>query len=120
VALSVVAFQSAYFWASVATSQIGDDPFDSPLYWWSWLITPVLGMTLGLIFPLVRCRVWMWVIVVPTMLGVALVGTVFHDPDEGASLWVVGEVFVVVQALIVSAAVGIGRWIAGRRSDLAV
>ena len=35
------------------------------------------------------------------LVGVAVLGTVLHDADDGASLWLVSDVFVVVPGLVV-------------------
>jgi hypothetical protein len=53
-------------------------------------------------------------LVAAAAVDVAVEGTVLYDPDYGASLWLAGEMFVAVQALLAvgAAKVGqsLGRW----------
>lgn len=79
-----------------ATSRTpGDDPFDSPLFWWSWLILPACAFLASFARPDgARPLLWTGSLIVPFVIEVALLGTLWHDPDEGASFWLVGEVFV--------------------------
>jgi hypothetical protein len=42
------------------------------------------------------------------MLLVAYEGTVAHDPANGASLWLVGEIFLVVQGALIFGAARLG------------
>ena len=43
---------------------------------------------------------WTAALIVPLAIEVALLGTVWNDPDEGVSFWLVGEVFVAVQGAV--------------------
>lgn len=55
-------------------------------------------------------RVW-WglALVAPQMIAAAVLGTVLHDPDQGASLWMVTEVFLVVDGLLAWGEPGLER-----------
>lgn len=77
------------------------DPFDSSLYWWTWLLYPALAAAATRLRPGEhRPIVWTAALMVPLAIEVALLGTVWHDPDDGASLWIAGEIFVAVQAVV--------------------
>ena len=81
-----------------ATSTSGEqDPFDSDWYWGSWLVLAGAAFLAGYARPALAA-VWGWLVVVPFAVILALAGTVFHDPDHGASMWMAGEVFVFAQA----------------------
>ena len=40
---------------------------------------------------------WTAALIVPLLIAVALYGTVWSGPDQGASMWIVGEMFIIVQ-----------------------
>lgn len=88
------------------------DSFDSSLYWWSWLILPAVAGAASFARP--RPLLWTAALIVPIIVAVALLGTVFHDPDDGASFWVLGELFVLVQGAITFGAASVGATHAGR------
>lgn len=93
-----------------ATSETGDgDPFDSPMYVWSWLLLPMIAAVAARKWPTRRPAVWAIALMLPMAVGVAVIGTVLHDPDDGASLWIAGEVFVLVQGLAVWGAAAAAR-----------
>ena len=96
--LSLATVQVILFWAMRATSRTsGGDPFDSRLLWWAWLILPALACLATAVRPWgPRPRWWTGALVAPFGLEVALFGTIFHNPDEGASFWIVGKIFVLV------------------------
>ena len=113
---ALVLLQIGLFPLMRATSSTGDgDIFDSSLYLWSWLVLPLVTAACGWRF--YREPPWVWVValVVPLAVEVALLGTVLHDPDDGASLWIVGEFFVLAQALPIYLGASLGAHL-GRRN----
>jgi hypothetical protein len=86
----------ALFLLMRATSRTADhDPFDSPLFWWIWLILPTCAFLASYGRPDgSRPLLWTAALIGPFIIAVALLGTVLHDPKEGASFWLAGEVFV--------------------------
>ena len=93
-----------------ATSETADaDPFDSPLYAWSWLLLPIVAAVAARTWPRRSPVVWAIAITLPVFVGVAVVGTVLHDPANGASLWIAGEIFVLAQGLAVWGAAAASR-----------
>jgi hypothetical protein len=92
-----------------ATSDSADsDPFDSPIYWLTWLLVPACALSAGYALPHTPPGVWVAALMLPMAVGVALLGTIWHDPDDGPSLWVAGEVFVGVQAALAWGAASAG------------
>jgi hypothetical protein len=109
--VTLIGCQIALMLAMRDTSRTDDgDPFDSRLYWWSWLLLPPAAMLASFVRPYgTRPLLWTAALIVPLAIEVALLGTVWHDPDEGASLWLVGEVFVGVQGAVTLRAARVGR-----------
>ena len=102
-----------------ATSRTADgDPFDSTLYWWSWLLFPGAAVLASLL----RAGGWRvvgWTLAATAPMGaiVAYLGTIGHDPGDGASMWVAGELFVIAQmAVTFSCVAPVQRWVLERRS----
>jgi len=111
--------QIALFALMSATSETSDgDPFDSPLYWWTWLLWPACALVAAAVFPDTPASLWTAALCLPLAIGVALLGTIWHDPDDGASLWIAGEVFVGIQALVTHIAALLGSKMR-RRADAA-
>lgn len=105
----LVASQVALLQLMRVTSTTHDgDPFDSPLYWWSWLLFAATAFLASYARPAWRPWRWTAVLIVPLIVEVALLGTVWHDPDDGASFWLAGEMLVFVQGLLTLAAAGVG------------
>src|SRR5687767_13668161 len=87
------------------TSRTDDgDPFDSPLYWWSWLVMPVIAAGVAIARPSIEPPRLVIALVVPMMVATAWMGTVGHDDSDGVSFWPVAEVFLLIQALVTFAA----------------
>ena len=85
------------------------DPFDSPLYWTTWIVLPVVAFGTALLRPQwPRPLCWAAALVVPSALALAVQGTVLHDADHGASLWMVGEIFIAMQGCFVLGAAFLG------------
>lgn len=108
------------FWllCFVTSGSSGGDFFDSPYYWSGWLVLPAVTGLIAWLRPR-RAHAWFGVVVVmPQAIAVTLLGTVFHDPASGASLWIVGLVFVGIQGAVatLTALVG-GRLGANRGSN---
>ncbi|HEX7167592.1 MAG TPA: hypothetical protein VF230_11485 [Acidimicrobiales bacterium] len=84
----------------VGTSRVNADPFDSSMFWWAWLLYPALVGAATWARPAGhRPLLWTAAVVAPFATYVAFAGTAGHDPDEGASLWLVGEIFIAMQAV---------------------
>jgi hypothetical protein len=108
--VTLIGYQIALMLAMRDTSRTDDgDPFDSTLYWWSWLLLPAAALLASFVRPYGR-RPLMWTaaLIVPLAIEVALFGTVWHDPDDGASFWIVGEMFVAVQGAVTLGAASAG------------
>jgi hypothetical protein len=93
------------------TSTSAGDPFDSPIFWWLWLLLPGVAFFSGFLRGAYsRPLLWTAAFFVPVMVAVGLLGTVFHDTDEGgASLWLAGEVFVAVLWAVTYCAAVVGQ-----------
>lgn len=91
----------------VGTTQNGD-PFDSPLYWWSWILLPFLGAIVAAFVPERRSLIWVAAIFVPLLAMVAFDGLAASEP-YGPSLWTVGEIFTLIEAVWSVAFVALGR-----------
>ena len=83
------------FWLLCHRTRGANDFFESPFSWWGWIALPAIGAIAG------AGRAgdyWLHaaLLVGPQMLALAVLGTALHDPEEGASLWMVGETFLVV------------------------
>jgi hypothetical protein len=98
----------------VSTSQSSGDPFDSPLFQWTWLIWIVIALVAGFVFPTSPPRLWAAALLGPFAIGVALLGTVWHDPANGASLWMAGELFLAFLGLVALGAAAAGAYLAER------
>jgi hypothetical protein len=84
------------------------DPFDSPLYWWGWLVLPVcafIGARLGVERTLLA---WGITLALPLACWTLVGGTLLSSQDEGASFWIVGELFVFVWAGLIAMGAAIG------------
>lgn len=110
----LVAVQIVTFGLMRATSSaVSGDPFDSQWFWNSWLIYPVLAGLAAVARPAGNRPLW-WTaaLIVPFVVEVAVLGTVLHDPAEGASLWLLGEIFVLVLGGVTYAGACVGRTVA--------
>ena len=75
------------------------DFFDSSLWWFGFVILPGFALVASAAQPRYP-RQWAILLVLPQALATVLLGTVFHDPDNGASLWMAGLVFVGLQGVV--------------------
>jgi hypothetical protein len=108
VGLSLVGLGTAYWFLMSATSRSAEhDAFDSGWYWWSWLVLGGVAFVAGFARPALAAW-WGWLVLVPFAVSLALAGTVFHDHDNGASMWLAGEVFVIAQAAFTAFASRLG------------
>lgn len=98
----------------VTSPSTSSDPFESSLFRWSWLIVPAAAGVASFVRP--RPVLWTAALIVPIVVAVALLGTVLHDPDEGASLWLIGEMFVLLLGAITFGGASIGAAQAWRRN----
>jgi hypothetical protein len=98
----------------VATSRTAEsDPFDSPLYWGAWIVFPAIAFFVAAYHPRRRGPLtWALGLVGPWMLLLVVMGTIGHDSDDGASFWVVGEVFLVIQVLWIACISKLGHLLA--------
>jgi hypothetical protein len=113
----LVAFQVALLLLMRETSRTADnDPLDSSFFWYSWLILPGCAFLASYARPDgARPFLWTAALIGPFVIELALLGTVWHDPDEGASFWLVGEMFVLILGAVTFAAASAGASIALRR-----
>lgn len=98
----------------LTTTSPEGDFFDAPLFWWSWLVLATVAW-LGTLTGLERSPiVWGVCVMFPSMLWAFVAGGLLHDPDHGASLWLAGEVILMVLAGLIAAAAALGlgsRWV---------
>lgn len=91
VVLSVVS------WFLMDAVSSNGDAFDADLYWSTWLILPLLVAIAAAVWPDGHGPpTWSAALFVPWMAIIAWEG-INHDPTEGASFWIVGEIFTLVQ-----------------------
>lgn len=77
------------------------DPFDSPYYWSAWIVIPLLAVLAAVLRPAwPRPLWWATALVLPSVVALGLQGTIFHNPDDGASFWIVGEVLLIMNGAI--------------------
>lgn len=93
-------------WVMLTVTGKHDDPFDSPYYWWTWLLMPGVSLAAAAGRP-ARPRPFRWTaaLVLPWMLMLAVQGMTSLDSD---GLWIVGEVFLVAQGAVVLGAAFLG------------
>lgn len=84
------------------TTSPESDPFESPWYLWSWLLLPALGGLAALVVGPARPFLWAAAMVGPFAVLVALEGTVWWDSADGASFWLIGEIFVGLHLLLIA------------------
>lgn len=104
-------------WALNSTSDPQEqDLLDSPYLWWTWLFGAVVAFVAGYLRPGGRRPLW-WslALVSPAGLALAVQGTVLHDPDQGVSFWMLGELFIIFQGILLLAAATTGTARAQRR-----
>jgi hypothetical protein len=99
-AVGIAGIQIASFVALRRTSAPPErDPFDSSLYPYMWFIYPALTTNASLLRPGPwRPEIWAAALTVPFVTEILLVGTVLAPPDTGASLWMAGELLVVLHS----------------------
>jgi hypothetical protein len=102
--------------ATVPAPELGAGD-DSPYYWATWLLLPLIAFAVGVIRPgasrAVACSL---ALVGPLMIMVFIDGSLRWDTQEsGASLWLVAEVFLAVQGAITLGAGLIGSAIGTMR-----
>lgn len=108
VAGAVITLGIAYFalLKSTTGSQEGDF-FDSPWFWWGWLVLP--GIAAGAAWiDAEGAAYWGWLVVVPQAVAAVVEGALLHDPSQGASLWPVGLLFVAFLGFLASGAARLG------------
>lgn len=92
------------------------DPFDSVLYGATWIVLPIIAFGATLLRPQwPRPLCWAAALVLPSAVALAVQGTVLHDPEHGASLWMVGEMFIAMQGGFVLGAAILGARVRGVR-----
>ena len=116
VAGAVISVGTAYLVLLKATtrSQEGDF-FDSPWFWWGWLVLPAIAAGAAWI-EAEGSAYWGWLVALPQAVAVVVEGVFLHDPGRGASFWPVGLLFVVFFALVASFAARLARSARGRRA----
>jgi hypothetical protein len=62
-----------------------------------------------------RPALWAAALVLPAAVALGVQGTVLHDPRHGASFWILGEMFIVIQGLVAFAAANAAGSLARRR-----
>lgn len=90
----------------------GDDFADSPLFLWGFLLLPAVAFFGARARFEPRPLAWAALIPLPAALWTLLGGTVFFDDDQGASFWIVGEMFLLVLSVFVGAGAALGTWAA--------
>lgn len=105
----LVLIGSGYWLAMEATSGAVDStPFDSPLYVWSWLVLPMTAFLASMARPQ-RWGWWSSALIGPMALGVVLGESVYHSPENGPSVLLMGMVLVGVQAMSTFASGSLGQ-----------
>ena len=102
----------------LTTSSPERDPFDSPLLWWGFVVLPSIaaaGTASGLED---SSLAWAIGLAGPSGVFAFVAGTILHDPDRGASFWLLGEVTVVVLAALVFAGSAVGDHLRRRGAPL--
>lgn len=88
-------------------SQEGDF-FDSPWFWWGWLVLPAIAAGAAWI-DAEGAPYWGWLLVLPQAVAVVVEGALLHDPAQGASFWPVGLLFVALLGLLAFGAARLSR-----------
>jgi hypothetical protein len=84
----------------VTTKSNEGDFFDSPGYWATWLLFPLIGLVATLFRPSARTAFLAGLALVGPLMAILFVsGTFGHDPNDGASFWIVGEILLVIEGL---------------------
>lgn len=104
----LIIFQVALFllmWAATG------DPFDSPVYWYSWLLLPAFAFMASYARPRgARPLLWTSALIVPFMVEGALLNTVWRDPGPDDGLWIIGEMLLLVLGGVTFVAATGGAW----------
>ncbi len=96
--VAVTIISTAAWLVVMGTSTHSMDPFKSPIYSLTWVAgIASVAVASALNGRGTRPAAWAACSLIPGVLALALAGTVFHDPDDGASLWLAGAFFVVIQ-----------------------
>lgn len=108
VAVAVVSVGAAYLalLKSTTPSQEGDF-FDGPWFWWGWLVLPAIAAGAAWI-DAKGSAYWGWLVVAPQAVATVVEGTLLHDPNQGASFWPVGLIFVGLLGCLASGAASLG------------
>ena len=85
----------------------GNDGFDSPLWKWGWLVLPLVAALAGAIRS-TPSAAYSGALIGPQALYTVLFGAVLHDPDEGASFWMVALLFIGILFVIAGSAQMLG------------
>ena len=102
--------------ATVPAPELGAGD-DSPYYWATWLLLPLLAFAVGVARPSAsRALVCSLALVVPLMIMVFIDGSLRWDTQaQGANLWLVAEVFLAVQGAVTLGAGLIGSALGNMR-----
>jgi hypothetical protein len=90
------------------TTSAEGDFFDSSFFWWGWVFLPSVAAGAAAAVP-EGAGWWGWLVVAPQAVAVVVEGALLHDPDDGASFWPVGLMFVALLGFLASGAAQLGR-----------
>ncbi len=119
-ALTVVSL-AALFSAIASSTTAEADPADSPVYWATWLVFPVIAFFVATYRPLRRGPLtWALALTGPWMLAALITGTLGHNPDDGASLWIASELLLAIEAVWIVGISSLGHLLARRTEPSAL
>lgn len=107
--VSILAGGALWVWMAVVTTRSSEgDFFDASIFKWGSVVIPMIAF-LGAFAGIERSPIaWGIAFVLPAVIWTFLAGTVLFDPDQGASFWVVGEVFLAILGAFTAAGAAIG------------
>jgi hypothetical protein len=94
--LCVVA--GSVFWWLCNRLSSSEDFFDTSLWSYGFVILPTVALLASLVEPKYP-RIWAVLLVLPQAIATVLGGTLLHDAEDGASLWIAGLFFVGIQGV---------------------
>lgn len=97
VAVALVVIGTTHLLVGRVTSQHGVDPTDSPVWWWGWLVLPIVAAIAGVVAPRFG-GTWGWLLVLPQLgyLVFSVIRYFWFDSDEGGPLWPIGLMLLLV------------------------